>query len=281
MNMKLRKLLPLFVLGAALVPTFLFAQEAVEPAAEAATEAVSEDSFLDTLKQGGWVMWPLLFCSIALVWLTVDGYMRSMIKRMFPPAHIEQIRTLFQSGDYRGVYEFCKANPSTLSDVVRMGVVFLPDGKTMTEEAIFSEISRIKAGFDARISYLSVIGVCAPMVGLLGTVTGMKGAFGALGKEGVGGGGAGELAGHIGEVLVATASGLAVSIPAFFFFYLLRNRITTVLHDLQEVVTGLFRKMPYEKFEGYQIGDEEIYAAMPNWVAAEEGEGALAEEQQA
>ena len=97
MNMKLRKLLPLFVLGAALVPTFLFAQEAVEPAAEAATEAVSEDSFLDTLAQGGWVMWPLLFCSIALVWLTVDGYMRSMIKRMFPPAHIEQIRTLFQN----------------------------------------------------------------------------------------------------------------------------------------------------------------------------------------
>ncbi|MBP3303172.1 MAG: MotA/TolQ/ExbB proton channel family protein [Opitutales bacterium] len=281
MNMKLRKLLPLLVIGAALVPTFLFAQEAVEPAAEAATEAVSEDSFLDTLKQGGWVMWPLLFCSIALVWLTVDGYMRSMIKRMFPPAHIEQIRSLFQSGDYRGVYEFCKANPSTLSDVVRMGVVFLPDGKTMTEEAIFSEISRIKAGFDARISYLSVIGVCAPMVGLLGTVTGMKGAFGALGKEGVGGGGAGELAGHIGEVLVATASGLAVSIPAFFFFYLLRNRITTVLHDLQEVVTGLFRKMPYEKFEGYQIGDEEIYAAMPNWVAAEEGIDAPAEEQQA
>lgn len=281
MNMKLRKLLPLFVIGAALVPTFLFAQEAVEPVAESAAEAVSEDSFLDTLKQGGWVMWPLLFCSIALVWLTVDGYMRSMIKRMFPPAHIEQIRSLFQSGDYRGVYEFCKANPSTLSDVVRMGVVFLPDGKTMTEEAIFSEISRIKAGFDARISYLSVIGVCAPMVGLLGTVTGMKGAFGALGKEGVGGGGAGELAGHIGEVLVATASGLAVSIPAFFFFYLLRNRITTVLHDLQEVVTGLFRKMPYEKFEGYQIGDEEIYAAMPNWVAAEEGEEVPAEEQQA
>ncbi len=274
MNMKLRKLvhslLPMLVIGAVLVPTCLFAQEAVESAAETAAEEVSSDSFLDTLKQGGWVMWFLLAASIALVWLTVDGFMRSMIKRMFPPAHVEQIRALFQSGDYRGVYEFCKANPSSLSDVVRMGVVFLPDGKNMTEEAIFSEISRIKSSFDARISYLSVIGVCGPMIGLLGTVTGMKGAFGALGKEGVGGGGAGELAAHIGEVLVATASGIGVSIPAFFFFYLLRNRITSVIHDLQEVVTGLFRKMPYEKFEGYQIGDEEIYAAMPNWVAAEE-----------
>lgn len=272
--MKLRKLthslLPLLVLGALLVPASMFAQEAAEAAAETAPEAVSEDSFLDTLKQGGWVMWFLLAASIALVWLTVDGFMRSTIKRMFPPAHVEQVRALFQSGDYRGAYEYCKANPSSLTDVVRMGVVFLPDGKVMTEEAIFSEITRIKSSFDARISYLSVIGVCGPMIGLLGTVTGMKGAFGALGKEGVGGGGAGELAAHIGEVLVATASGIAVSIPAFFFFYILRNRITTVIHDLQEVVTGLFRKMPYEKFEGYQIGDEEIYAAMPNWVAAED-----------
>jgi len=280
MNMKLRKLthslLPLLVLGAIFVPATLFAQEAGDAAADAAQEAVSEDSFLDTLKQGGWVMWFLLAASIALVWLTVDGFMRSTIRRMFPPAHVEQVRALFQAGDYRGAYEYCKANPSSLTDVVRMGVVFLPDGKVMTEEAIFSEITRIKSSFDARISYLSVIGVCGPMIGLLGTVTGMKGAFGALGKEGVGGGGAGELAAHIGEVLVATASGIAVSIPAFFFFYILRNRITTVIHDLQEVVTGLFRKMPYEKFEGYQIGDEEIYAAMPNWVADEEGEVAEA-----
>lgn len=274
MNMKLRKLahslLPMLVIGAVLVPTFLFAQEAVEAAAEAGADEAQSESFLATLKQGGWVMWFLLAASIALVWLTVDGFMRSSIKRMFPPQHVEQIRALFQAGDYRGAYEYCKANPSSLTDVVRMGVVFLPDGKNMTEEAIFSEISRIKSGFDARISYLSVIGVCGPMIGLLGTVTGMKGAFGALGKEGVGGGGAGELAAHIGEVLVATASGIAVSIPAFFFFYLLRNRIATVIHDLQEVVTGLFRKMPYEKFEGYQIGDEEIYASMPNWLAGEE-----------
>lgn len=260
-------LLPLIVVLAIVAPVMVFAQEAAGEAADAVAEGEREQTFLDTLRQGGWVMWPLLFCSIALVWLTVDGYMRSTIKRVFPPEHVAQIRTLFQAGDYRGVYNFCKNNSSTLSDVVRMGVAFLPDGKNMTEEAIFSEISRVKSNFDARISYLSVIGVCAPMIGLLGTVTGMKGAFGALGKEGAGGGGAGELAAHIGEVLVATASGLAVSIPAFFFFYLLRSRITSVLHDLQEVVTGLFRKMPYTQFEGHQVGDEEIYASLPVWDA--------------
>ncbi len=264
----IKTLLPLFVAVAVFAPVAVFAQEAAAETAEAAAEGERTETFIDTLAQGGWVMWFLLAGSIALVWLTVDGFMRSTIKHMFPPQHVAQIRSLFQAGDYRGAYEYCRANPSSLTDVVRVGVAFLPDGKTMTEEAIFSEISRIKSGFDARISYLSVIGVCGPMIGLLGTVTGMKGAFGALGKEGVGGGGAGELAAHIGEVLVATASGIAVSIPAFFFFYLLRNRITSVIHDLQEVVTGLFRKMPYEKFEGYLVGDEEIYAAAPSWTVA-------------
>lgn len=275
MNIKLRKLshmlLPMLVVGAVLVPAALFAQEAAPAAAEAATEAEAESTnFLDTLKQGGWVMWFLLIASIAMVYLTIDGFLKSTVKAMFPPQHVDQIRNLFQAGDYRGAYEYCKANSCPFTDVVRSGIVFLPDGKTMTEEAIFSEITRIKSNFDSRSAYLSVIGVCGPMIGLLGTVTGMKGAFGALGKEGVGGGGAGELAAHIGEVLVATASGIAVSIPAFFFFYFLKNRITSVIHQLQVVVTNLFRKMPYAKFEGYQIGDEEIYAAMPSWVEAEE-----------
>ncbi len=34
-------------------------------------------------------------------------------------------------------------------------------------------------------SYLSVIGVIAPMIGLLGTVIGMMGAFAVLGSSGV------------------------------------------------------------------------------------------------
>jgi biopolymer transport protein ExbB len=45
------------------------------------------------------------------------------------------------------------------------------------------------------------------MIGLIGTVAGMKGAFAELGKSGASDVGA-KLSGHIGEVLVATATGL-------------------------------------------------------------------------
>ena len=118
------------------------------------------------------------------------------------------------------------------------------------------------------ISYLSVIGVCAPMVGLLGTVTGMIKAFATLGSSGIGD--PSSLSNAIGEVLVATASGLFIAIPAFGSYYFLRNRAAKVLHDIQDTMAGLLRKMPYEKLAGVHIGDDELYAADPEWWTGED-----------
>ena len=116
---------------------------------------------------------------------------------------------------------------------MRAGLGSVGYGKDATEEALYATVDKINSTLQTRINYLSVIGVCAPMIGLLGTVGGMKGAFGSLGTAGLSGG-VGELAGHIGEVLVATASGLFVAIPAFMAFYFLRNKLQGAVHHLQE-----------------------------------------------
>jgi biopolymer transport protein ExbB len=102
----------------------------------------------------------------------------------------------------------------------------------------------------------------------------MKGAFAELGKSGASDVGA--LSGHIGEVLVATATGLVIAVPAFLVFYFLRNRLQGGMGGLQEVVQALFRKMPYEHLKGAHVGEEEFYAALPNWVAGGEGTPAAA-----
>jgi biopolymer transport protein ExbB len=118
------------------------------------------------------------------------------------------------------------------------------------------------------ISYLSVIGVCTPMLGLIGTVSGMIGAFETLGTSGIGD--PTKLSAKIGEVLVATFSGLLIAVPAFGLYYFLRNRSAKAIHDIQDTMNSLFRKMPYEQLAGAHIGGEEIYAATPNWVTANE-----------
>lgn len=238
----------------------------IAASAQEAAGGAHKKTLMDLFIEGGWVMYPITACSVAMIWFIVDGYIRTSAGKLYPVDHVTQLRELFKKGDYVGAYAFAKIAGSPLADVVRAGVAFTPDGKTMTEEAIISEITRVNAELKGRSSYLSVIGVCTPMIGLVGTVTGMMSAFETLGTSGVGD--PSKLSGAIGEVLVATASGLFIAIPAFISYYLLANRINKGIHDITEIVTGLFRAFPYEEIQGQQVGDEEIYAAKPNWNAS-------------
>lgn len=243
------------------------AQDAAAPApAGGAPQAeVKSHSLMDRFHEGGWVMYPLTLCSIALVWLTVDLWMRTSIKKMAPPSSVSQVQDLFRAGDYVGAYQFCKNNESPFSDITRVALSYAGEGQEATDTALFTELNKVNAQIQTRINYLSVLGVCTPMIGLVGTVVGMMGAFAELGTSGVGDPAA--LAGHIGEVLIATASGLFIAVPAFMFFYFLRNRLQAAMHDLQDVLTSLFRKMPYAHLKDAHVGEEEFFAAVPNWVA--------------
>lgn len=243
----------------------IYAQEPVP--AEGAVVAEHNPTMIDRFIEGGWVMYPITACSVALVWLTVDLWTRTGLKKMAPPAQVGQVQDLFRAGDYVGAYQFCKGNPSAFSNTTRVALSFLGDGHDATEGALFSELNKANASIQTRINYLSVIGVCTPMIGLTGTVTGMMSAFSTLKTSGAGD--PAKLSGAIGEVLIATASGLFIAVPAFMFFYFLRNRLQVSMSDLQEICSGLFRKMPYQHLKDAHVGEEEFYAAVPNWVAGE------------
>jgi biopolymer transport protein ExbB len=246
----------------------LNAQEPAPAKVEPRTE-----TFWDEIVKGGWVMIPIGICSVAMIWLIVDCFMRTSAKRLAPEPHVAGTRDLFRMGDYVGAYQFCKNNPSPFSDVTRISLSFIGDGQQATEDAMAGELHRVSSVIQTRINYLSVLGVCTPMIGLVGTVTGMIKAFKTLGSDGIGD--PSKLSAAIGEVLVATASGLFIAIPAFFFFYLLRNKLQGSMHKLQDAVVSLFRKMPYEHLKDCHVGEEEFFAATPNWVGAEEAAHAV------
>lgn len=254
------------VLGIFAFTAPLFAQEpaAGEPKPGETKVEHKSKSMLEVWHEGGWVMYPLAACSIVLIWLTVDIWMRTAPKKMAPPAHLQQLQDLFRAGDYVGAYQFAKNNPSPACDVSRIALSFLGDGQEAVEYNILDGLNKLNASIQTRINYLSVIGVCTPMIGLTGTVTGMMKAFSNLGQSGIGD--PAGLAGAIGEVLIATASGLFIAIPAFMFFYVLRNKLQASMHLLQEEVQALFRKMPWSHLKDCHVGEEEFYAAVPNWV---------------
>src|SRR5436309_78975 len=96
-----------------------FAQTSASP------EGIHSKTLWAQLKEGGWVMVPIGLLSIATLYLIVDGVVRTSPKRVAPPEHETKLKELFRNGDYVGAYKYCKANPSALTNVLRVGIGLL------------------------------------------------------------------------------------------------------------------------------------------------------------
>jgi len=266
------KLKTIYLAGLSIVLFSIFSSVGVaQSSSPAGGGGVQSKSLLRQIQEGGWVMIPIALCSIATLYLIGDGVIRTGRARVAPPEQEQNVKALFRQGDYVGAYNYCKEHTSALTNVLRVGIGLLGDGKEVAEEGMLAELAKENSRMQTYISYLSVIGVCTPMLGLLGTVTGMIKAFAKLGSSGIGD--PSGLSAAIGEVLVATASGLFIAIPAFGAFYFLRNRAAASIHHIQDIVNSLFRKMPYDTLAGVHLGDEELYAAIPNWMVQPKGSG--------
>lgn len=230
---------------------------AAHPARAAETEGGST-SIIEMILHGG----PL----IIMIWLAIVGtsvIMVTFIIQLFlqvrrqslaPKALVAALDESLKAGNFQEAWETCKANSKTyIAGVLGGALERIGRGKDATETALIELGVRESQAFKTRNSYLSVIGVISPMIGLLGTVIGMMGAFAVLGQSGVSD--PRKLAMSIGEVLLATASGLFIAIPAFIFYYYFRNRINDATVYADSELNHLVEDIPYDEVRGMRIGE--------------------------
>jgi biopolymer transport protein ExbB len=102
----------------------------------------------------------------------------------------------------------------------------------VVKEIAETEVSSQAASLQHRTVYLADIGMLSPMLGLLGTVIGIITAFAKLGKDATASRDV-LLASGVSQALVATATGLILGITAMFFYSLFRNRVQSLISDLE------------------------------------------------
>jgi biopolymer transport protein ExbB len=255
-----RVLLALLLLGIVLPTATLHAQTpaggAPAPAdagAPAAAPAPEPTTLTQLFLQGGPVMYALTIASICVVWFTAEGFFTLRAGKLAPKALIARLREAFSSGNYQEAWNICQSNKCFLSNVLGAGLERVGRGKDAVEFATEETSLRETTVLRTNTTYLSVIGVVSPMIGLTGTVWGMIKAFHTLGQNGITD--PSKLAGNIGEVLVATASGLIVAIPAFIFYYILRARSQGAILFAEAQVNRLLDEVPYEQLVGVKIGE--------------------------
>jgi biopolymer transport protein ExbB len=99
------------------------------------------------------------------------------------------------------------------------------------------QILKEQPAINARISFIKIISMVAPLLGLLGTVTGMIVTFQAITLFGTGD--PKTMAGGISQALMTTVLGLCVAIPTVLLHSIVHSRSLSILHILTEQSAGL------------------------------------------
>jgi biopolymer transport protein ExbB len=175
---------------------------------------------------GAWVLWLLLFLSVASVAVMIDKALTFSRHRFDLEGFVADISPALQEGDWPQAISRCEAESGLEARVLLAGLKEVPRGKAAVQDIMEGERLRMGLFLGRRLSFLGTLGANAPFIGLFGTVLGIIHAFKDLALT-EGGGGPAVMAG-IAEALVATAVGLLVAIPAVVMYNFFHGRLHVV-----------------------------------------------------
>lgn len=231
-----RKLLAIMLfamaIGCMALPELLIAQEAAPAAAPAAgapaAEPAHQESFVWwVIKTSGPIGAFLFILSTYFIATVSKLFVDIKPEKAMPPHVVEESKALVDKRDFKGVYNLVKADESQYSKLVRAGLHEMGAGVSEARGAMERTAEVIATENDKRISMLAVLGSLGPMIGLLGTLQGMIKSFSVIARSDTQLK-ASQVAEGISEALLLTFEGVALSVPAIYFFALFRNRISTI-----------------------------------------------------
>lgn len=231
-----------------LLPTLAVAQEGGDAFDDGAAASANESSLLFYIAQAcGWVFGPVfLLLSFILVALLVMCFLQIRKTVLLPPALTEQFEKHLEAKEYQPAYELARADDSYLGHVLAAGMGKLQSGYPAATAAMEEAQGEEQMKLEHKISYISLIGALAPMLGLLGTVTGMVSSFKKIADNPGVAPKPDQLAGGISTALVTTLIGLWIAIPAILFFQMFRNwleEINTEANDETSRLMSRFQSM--------------------------------------
>ncbi|MDI6732627.1 MAG: MotA/TolQ/ExbB proton channel family protein [Planctomycetota bacterium] len=179
---------------------------------------------LELFVKGGWVMYPILTCSVVALAVAVERALYFLRIRSNDQKLFEEVLNRLKQGRIEEGIVVCALDRSPIARAMTVCLRNFHKGHAKIEKAIEHEGSKILAGMEKHFRILASIAQAAPLLGLLGTVTGMIKAFMKI--EEVGGKvNAIALASGIWEALLTTAFGLIVAIPCLLLYFYFEGRV--------------------------------------------------------
>lgn len=227
---------------AAPAPAAAPAAPAPGPGGTTAAPATEQSFLMWVIHTSGWIGGIILLLSIYFVMVVVRMFLDLKAEEAATQLDLQACDNLLKSKDLVGLYKLVKQDPSFFGTVLAEGLTELQYGLEDSREAVDRVGDAKTVELEKRISMLAVLGSLGPMIGLLGTLKGMIASFSAIAMSGTQLK-ADQVAAGISEALVLTFEGVALSVPAIYFFAYFKNRISNVTTEAMLAIHEFLRKV--------------------------------------
>lgn len=186
----------------------------------------------ELVKSGGWLIWPIIACSVVSMAIILERFWALRRNRVMPDYLMKQIWQLHKDGQL-GMADLGKLKASSpLGRILAAGLVNRNSPKIVMKEAIEEVGRQVVHEMERYLITLGTIASISPLLGLLGTVIGMIKVFSVIVTAGVGD--PAVLAGGISEALITTAAGLSVAIPTLMFHRYFMGLVDNLVLGMEE-----------------------------------------------
>ncbi len=181
---------------------------------------------------GGWLMAPIIACSIIAFAIIAERLWTLRIRRVIPSDLAAQVWEWAKDKklDMERMQTLRASSP--LGRILAAGLVNRDASREIMKEAIEDTGRHVIHELERYINTLGTIAAISPLLGLLGTVIGMIKVFSAITTQGVGNPAA--LAGGISEALITTAAGMVVAIPTLMAYRYFRGKIALLVIRMEQ-----------------------------------------------
>lgn len=194
------------------------------------------------MRDGGFIMWPILVCSIIALAIIGERMWHLQKSRVIPQHLVAQVWHWERKNqlDAERIKAMRKSSP--LGRVLAAGLSNRNASRDVMKESIEETGRHVVHDLERYLNTLGTIAAVTPLLGLFGTVLGMIQTFAELARLG-GAGNVSSLSGGISVALYTTAAGLTVAIPSVTLYRFFRGRVNELVVYMEQEAIKLVEVM--------------------------------------
>jgi len=205
------------------------------------------DQIAEFLAKGGFIIYPLLLCSILGLAIVIERALVLRRKKVIIPEIVNVLNNIKNPEDVGLALSICEKHNGSFTNIIRIGLENRDLPKDEIKEALDDQGRQEVHYLERGLVILETIAGIAPLLGLLGTVIGILKVFNVISVMGMGQ--ASALSGGISEALLTTIVGLSIGIPAVVVYNYFTNKAEGLVLEIEKHSSVLLRKVTSFKNE--------------------------------